>query len=133
MDKQQAYNAFWNSFGVFAFEENSVPTDDIIETLIQSGPIKSKFPYITYQVITDDLDRPVYPMATIWDKNTSWEKADKLSNLIRQKIKQNLNIIQLDEGGMFITTGTPFAQHMSEEGDRTIRRILINLAVEFFT
>lgn len=133
MDKQQAYNAFWSRFGVFAFEENSVPTDDVIENLIKNGQIKSKYPYITYQVITDDLDRPVYPVASIWDKSTSWERADKLSNLIKRDIQQNTSIIQLDEGGMFITTGTPFAQHMSEEGDRTIRRILINLAIEFFT
>lgn len=132
MNKQQAYNAFWSQFGVFAFEENAVPTDDVINQLIATGPVKSKFPYITYQVITDDLNQPIYPIATIWDKNSSWKRSDELSNSILQTIK-NTNIIQLDEGGMFITTGTPFAQHMSEEGDRTIRRILINLSVEFFT
>jgi len=132
MNKQQAYNEFWSRFGVFAFEENSVPTDDVIEQLIKSGPIKNKFPYITYQVIIDDLDHSVFPISQIWDKNTSWERADLLSNQISEYI-QNTKTIRLDNGRMFITKGTPFAQHMSEQGDSTIKRIVLNLGVEFFT
>jgi hypothetical protein len=132
MNKQQAYNSFWNSFGVLAFEENSVPTDEVFEQMIESGAIQSKFPYITYQVIVDDLGNPVYPTASIWDKNTSWERADLLANRISKYIN-NMGIISLDDGGMFITKGTPFSQHMGEDGDTTIRRIVLNLGIEFFT
>lgn len=132
MNKQQAYNTFWKGFGCLAFEENSVPDDTVIQELIKGGAAASKYPYITYQVLTDDLDHPVYPTASIYDRSTSWEKADTLANRISARIKQ-MGTIKLDEGRMFITTGSPFSQHMDEEGDRAIRRIVLNLGIEFFT
>lgn len=132
MNKQQAYNAFWSGFGVLAFEENSMPSDDVIAAMIKSGVITSKYPYITYQVITDDLDHPVFPTASIYDRSTSWERADLLSNTISAYIKQ-MNTIKLDNGRMFITKGSPFAQHQQEMDDPNIRRIILNLGIEFFT
>ena len=131
MNKQQAYSAFWKGFGVLAFEENSVPTDDVIEEMIKGTNLK-KFPYITYQVITGDLGDHVYPTASIYDRSSSWEKSDLLSNMISERI-QKMNTIKLDNGRMFITKGTPFSQHMDEEGDKSIRRIVLNLGIEFFT
>lgn len=132
MNKQQAYNAFWGGFGVLAFEENSMPDDKIIDELIKSGVAASKYPYITYQVLVDDLGHSVFPTASIYDRSTSWEKADTLSNAISSRI-QTMNTIQLDNGRMFITKGSPFAQHMSEDGDLSIKRIILNLGVEFLT
>lgn len=132
MNKQQAYNAFWSDFGVLAFEENSVPDDDTIQRMIDAGLAKAKYPYITYQVLTDSLDYAVLPTASIWDKNISWERSDLLSNAIAKKIAE-MTPIKLDEGRMFIATGSPYSQHMDEEGDTSIRRIVLNLQVEFFT
>jgi len=132
MNKQQAYNQFWSGFGVLAFEENSVPDDTVIEDLIKGGAARAKFPYITYQVITDDLGHPIYPTASIYDRSTSWERADTLANLISAQIQQ-MDTIKLDKGRMFITKGNPFSQHMQEDGDKAIRRVVLNLAIEFFT
>lgn len=132
MNKQQAYNAFFSRFGVFAFEENTVPTDDVFAKLIASGNIKSKFPYITYQVLMDDLDHAVFPTASIWDKGSSWERADLLANAISEYV-QNTTTIKLDTGRMFITKGSPFAQHQEDAADTDIRRVLLNFGVEFFT
>lgn len=132
MNKQQALNAFWSGFGVLAFEENSVPDDEAIQALIDAGEAPAKFPYITYQVITDELGHPVFPTASIYDRSSSWEKADTLANTIGARIK-SMNTIRLDNGRMFITKGNPFSQHMDEEGDRAIRRIILNLGIEFFT
>ena len=132
MNKQQAYSAFWSGFGILAFEENSMPSDDVINAMIKAGAIASKYPYITYQVLIDDLDHPVFPTASIYDKSSSWERADVLSNLISNRI-QTMDTIKLDNGRMFITKGTPFSQHMREEGDSSIRRIVLNLGIEFFT
>lgn len=132
MNKQQAYNQFWNGFGVLAFEENSVPDDEVIERLIEEGIADAKYPYITYQVLTDDLDGVVYPTASIYDKTTSWERSDLLANLISERV-QKMGTIALDNGRMFITKGSPFSQHVFESGDVSIKRILLNLGVEFFT
>ena len=132
MNKQQAYNAFWGGFGVLAFEENSMPDDTVINALIKSGAAQSKYPYITYQVLIDDLNNVVNPTASIYDKSTSWERADTLANAISGRI-QAMNTIALDNGRMFITKGSPFAQHMGDEGDNTIKRVVLNLSIEFLT
>ena len=132
MNKQQAYNSFWNSFGVLAFEENSVPTEDVIETMIKAGVATARWPMITYQVLIDDINEPIFPTASIYDRSTSWERADTLANAISASI-QTMGTIKLDEGRMFITKGSPFANHMSEEADRDIRRIVLNLGIEFLT
>ncbi len=132
MNKQQAYNSFWSGFGVLAFEENTVPDEEVIQELIEGGAAESRYPYITYQVLTDDLGHPIYPTASIYDRSTSWQKADTLANTIAARIQQ-MKTIKLDDGRMFITRGSPFSQHMDEEGDKAIRRVVLNLAVEFFT
>lgn len=131
MNKQQAYKAFWSEFGVLAFEENSVPTQDVLESLAKTLNLPSDR-YIAYQVLTDDLDHPVFPTASIYHRSTSWETLDTLSNLISARIK-SMNTIKLDNGRMFITKGTPFSQHQEESGDSNIRRIILNLGIEFFT
>ena len=131
MNKQQAYNSFWNSFGVLAFEENSAPAISDIKEIAKSMSLPDDI-YITYQVLIDDLNNAVYPTASIYSRSSSWEKADLLANTISERI-QTMNTIRLDEGRMFITKGSPFAQHQLEEGDYTIRRIILNLGVEFFT
>ena len=132
MNKQQAYNAFWGGFGALAIEENAVPDDEVINSLIAAGAAKAKFPMITYQVLTDDLGYPVYPTASIYDRSSSWERADTLANLISSRITA-MNTIKLDNGRMFITKGAPFSQHTDEEGDIAIKRIILNIGVEFFT
>lgn len=131
MNKQQAYNAFWNSFNVLAFEENTMPTQDVFEALAKAAS-KPTDTYITYQVIVDDMGNSIFPTASIWCRSSSWEKADTLANTISEFI-QGMGTIRLDNGRMFITKGRPFAQHMNEEADLSIRRVILNLGVEFFT
>lgn len=131
MNKQQAYNAFWRQFGVFAFEENSVPDDETIQALIDSGVAPSKYPYITYQVMTGDLDSVLTPSASIWDRSNSTEKIDLLANQIAEAIAR-MTPIKVDEGRMFITVGSPFSQHM-EDSDSAIKRNVLTLNVEFLS
>lgn len=132
MNKQQALNAFWSDFGVLAFEENSVPDDKAIQSLIDAGVAPSKFPYITYQVMTGELDDVIVATASIWDRSTSWETADLLANTISRRIN-DMSIVRFDGGGLFVSKGTPYSQHMSEEGDSAIRRVILNVGLQFFT
>ena len=125
MNKEQAYSEFWSGFGVLAFEENSMPDDETIQS-------QAKYPYIAYQVIVDDLGHPIFPTASIYDRSTSWKRADELANVISERI-QKMNTIKLDNGRMFITKGSPFMQHQMESEDMNIRRVILNLGIEFFT
>ena len=130
MNKQQAYNAFWNDFGVLAFEENAVPDDETIQSLVDAGYAVSKYPYITYQVLTSDIDNILVPTASIWDRSTSWQTVDELANEIAEKIAC-MTPIKIDNGRMHITLGTPFTQHQREEADSAIKRNVLTLNVEF--
>lgn len=132
MNKEQAYSEFWSGFGVLAWEENSMPDDKTIQSLIDAGVAEAKYPYIAYQVIIDDLGHPVYPTASIYDRSTSWKRVDELANDISEAI-QTMNTIKLDNGRMFITKGSPFMQHQLESEDMNIRRVILNLGIEFFT
>lgn len=118
MNKAQALNSFWNSFGVPAYDSATVPEE-----------IESDL-YITYDVATDRLDSPVMLTASIWHKNTmSWEQISQKAEQISDALIQ-VKTIPLDIGFLYITRGTPFAQRMSDE-DAETRRIYINLMAEY--
>lgn len=129
MDKQQALQNFWESFGIPAYEETSVPDEETLKELSPTGEV---YPYITYQKIIGSLGEPCYPTASVWTRSDSWAEADRILNSIYDALKRGGQIFKIDEGRMWVVRGTPFAQAMSDT-DQTIRRYFINLAVEFFT
>lgn len=120
MDKSQAINNFWQRFGLPAYDENTVPDD-------------AALPRITYNVETDSLDNVVSLNASLWYRSKSWEeiskKADEIGEYITKMIPPT---IQIDNGRLYITKGSPFAQRM-EDPDDSIRRIYLNIQAEFLT
>lgn len=120
MNKSQALYSFWSSFGFPAYDENSVPDD-------------AKLPYITYSDATDSLGSVVPLSASIWDKNTSWErislKADEIAKAIGETGYYKMKI---DTGYVWMVKGTPFAQRMSDP-EKDIKRIYLNVQAEFLT
>jgi hypothetical protein len=121
MDKSQALDEFWNSFEWKAYDEGTVPDD-------------AEMPRITYNVVLDSLGNSVMMNASLWDRSTSWtqitQKADEISQAIETMYPP---AIALDDGRMYITKGSPFAQRMQEPSDDMIRRIYLNIDVEYFT
>ncbi len=61
MTKGQAIQKFWESFGLTAYDETSVPDD-------------APFPYITYSVKTDSLDNVVMVNVSLWYRSYSWKE-----------------------------------------------------------
>lgn len=119
MNKAQALTSFWSSFGLPAYDENSVPQD-------------AKMPYITFSVGTASLDEDVSLTASLWWYSNSWQaislKADEISSTIGIGGK----VIKLDHGYMWIKRGTPFSNRM-EDINLGVRRIVININTEFLT
>lgn len=118
MNKAQALHSFWNSFGIPAYEVTTVNEERV-------GDL-----YITYEVVTDSLDRAVPMSASIWERNsTSWDavsvKAEEISDALVQ-----VKSIPLDTGFLYITRGQPFAQRVADEDD-SVRRIYINIMAEY--
>ena len=120
MTKAAAIYQFWNSFGVTAYEENTVPTD-------------ADFPYITYQLVTDSFDREIPLTASIWYRSESWTGINAKTEEISQKISRGGKIISCDGGAIWLKRGQPFSQNMRDESDDLIKRKYLNIAAEFIT
>ena len=117
MNKWQALHSFWNSFGIPAYDSSTVPDNP--------GTF-----YITYNAVTDSLDRALPMSADIWKRDTtSWSDISQKAEQISDDLK-TVKAIPLDIGYLYITRGQPFAQRMQEEND-TVRRIYINIMAEY--
>lgn len=119
MTKEQAYHAFWSSFGWKAYDENTVPDD-------------APLPRITYNFAVAEFGEAVALSASVWDRSTSWSLVTKKAGDIYSRIGLGGTIIPFDGGYIWIKRGQPFFQRVSDEND-SIRRIYINVEVEYLT
>ena len=128
MTKEAVINEFWNSFGLKAFEENT-----LLDVDENGQEIKPEFPYITYQLVTDSFDREVAATANVWYRTTGWKAINAKTEEISAHIGRGGKIIKCDGGNVWIKQGQPFAQNMSDESDGLIRRKYINVVLNFNT
>lgn len=128
MTKAAAIYQFWNSFGIKAYEENTV-----IDADEEGNPVEPAFPYITYQLVTDSFDREVAATASLWYRGESWTAINAKSEEISAHIGLGGKIIKCDGGRIWIKRGQPFAQNMGDESDDLIKRKYINVVYEFMT
>lgn len=122
MDKWQALQSFWGSFGIPAYDETSVPT----------GESKPAYPYITYDAAVSNLGSPVALSGSLWYYGTSWAPASAKLEEIRSKLTRGGLMTAIDGGGLWLKQGSPFALRMPDPNDM-IRRIYINIEAEFIT
>ena len=120
MTKAAAIYQFWNSFGLTAYEENSVPDD-------------ATFPYITYQLVTDSFDSEIPLTASLWYRSESWTAINAKTEEISQEISRGEKILSCDGGAIWLKRGQPFAQHMGDEIDNLIKLEYLNITAEFMT
>lgn len=129
MDKLQAYDRFWQSFGIPAYDQYSVPDmvfDSNLNRMVENEP-----PYITYQAATDDFNHPVALTASIWYRDRSWAAITAKEKQISEYIGRGGVCIPYDEGGFWLVKGSPWAQRMDDPADDMIRRIVLQVNVEF--
>ena len=76
MTKAQALQQFWQSFGLPAYDENTVPQTAVM-------------PYITYSVQTDSLGGVLMLSGSVWYRSTTWkaieEKAAEIAKAVGEK------------------------------------------------
>lgn len=123
MDKVQALDSFWNSFGLTAFDESSAYDErmDLPDN------------YITYEVQTGNFGDPVALTASIWYRSTSWAEITQKADQIARYIGYGGKVIAVDDGYLWIKLGQPFAQRIAVDQDDSIRRIYLNVSVDFLT
>lgn len=128
MTKASAIHQFWNSFGIKAYEENVVYDTD------ENGKeVEPKFPYITYQLVTDSFDNDIQMAASVWYRSSSWVEANAKTEEISQTIGRGGKTLKCDKGRIWIKRGTPFAQNMGDDTDNSIKRKYLNITAEFLT
>lgn len=121
MDKAQAIHSFWSSFGLPAYDQDSVPSD-------------AQLPYITYDVSTGAIGDFVSLSGHLWYLSTSWEAISKKADEIARAVGEHGHkIMKVDGGYVMVAQGAPFAQRMSDQSDERMKRMYINVSAEFYT
>ena len=99
-----------------------------------SVPDNAPLPYLTYDFITSAWDGgEVGLTVNMWFRTTSEKEpnaaVDKLSKAI------GLGGVQLpcDDGVIWLKRGSPWAQSLTDETDKTIKRRYINVTAEYLT
>ena len=121
MDRWEALYSFWSSFGIPAYEENSVPEN-------------AAFPYITFEATVGDFENIIPLSASIWDRTTRGTafidtKADEIEQFIK-----NMDVCPVIKGGRYrVFTRGQFAQNMGDPDDKLIKRKLLSVKFEFMT
>lgn len=124
MDKWQAQDAFWNSFGIPAYDEHSFRT---------VGELSEKM-WITYNAEIGVVDQELTLNASIWHRSSSWAAISKKANEIAEAIKHG-RMYKVDGGLFWIKSpeGSPLAQRMDSDGDEETKRIYLSVNAEALT
>lgn len=120
MTKAAAIYQFWSSFGLTAYEENTVPED-------------ASYPYITYELVTDSFGNQVALSASIWMRDSSWKLINFITDCISREIGRGGKMLAYDGGALWLKRGTPFAQNMGDESDDLVKRKYLNITAEFIS
>lgn len=123
MTKTEALHKFYSSFGIPAFEQNSVP----------QGKDKPEFPYLTYDVVTSGFGDVTALTLNLWYRSYSWLGVEEKAEEISAALGRGGKIITCDDGAIWLRRGSPFAQSMGDPDDELIKRKYINIAAEYLT
>lgn len=118
MNKIQALHAFWSSFGLKAYDETSVPDN-------------AQLPYITYEVSSDEFGTTLAQTASLWYRDSSWASITEKEQQIANYLGRGGRMITYDGGAAFICKASPWAQRLADPSDEMIRRIVLNVQIEF--
>lgn len=122
MNKWQAQDQFWNSFGLPAYDENTVVYG-------------LEMPYLTYEAVSSNLGTVNTVTASLWYRSKSWKDIDAKADEIARSISEMPPAIKIDDGWCKVRMpeNLAFAQRLSEDADEDVRRIVINVEIEFLT
>ena len=120
MDKEQCIQQFWSSFEIPAYDERTVPAS-------------ASMPYITYELSTDTFGRFLQLSASLWYHSTGWAAITRKANEIGALIGAGGILRPYNGGALWIVRGSPFTQRMDDPNDSSIRRIVLQIYVEFMS
>lgn len=106
---------------------------DIPAYAATSVPDEAEFPYITYELATDDFwGGEVASAMDIWYRGDSEAEPNAKAREV-SKALVGCKCIPCDGGGIILKKGSPFCQSMGDTADDKIKRRHINVTAEFIT
>lgn len=127
MTKTGALYKFFSSFGLPAYEENSV------YAMAEQGNAPT-FPYLTYEVKTDAYgESDVFITFSLWYRSTSWNAINAKSDEIAAAIGRVGKFADYDNGSILIMRSSPWGQSMGDDSDDMIKRIVHNLKLRYYS
>lgn len=125
--KAAALNRFFSSFGLTAYEENSVYDMDEPPSM----------PYLTYSLSTGAFDPNQNGSSlsvNLWYRSESWVPINAKTEEISKAIGRGGTRLRCDGGYILVRRNdTSFAQSLGDSVDDRVKRKYINLNVEYFT
>ncbi len=119
-DRKEMLYDFWSSFGLPAYEENSVPED-------------ATYPRITYEASEGGFDAVLSLSASIWDRtNRGTAFIDAKADEIEEYIK-NMGCPKIKGGRFRAFTDGIYCQTMNDPEDRLLKRNVLTVYFEFMT
>lgn len=123
MTKYSVIQSFFESFGLEAFSEQSVPT---------SGAEKPDFPYLTYAFSAGSDQDIIQITASLWYRGESLVGINRKTEEISEAVG-TAKLLPCDGGAMIVRKGTPFAQPLGDPEDDMIKRKLLLFDISFMT
>ena len=127
MTKIEALYSFFSSFGIPAYEENSV------HAMAESGDVPS-FPYLTYELKTDSFgESDVFISFSLWYRSMSLIDIQAKSDEIAAAIGRIGKMIDFDNGSILIMRSQPWAQSQSDGVDDMVKRFVHSLKLRYYS
>ena len=127
MTKAAALQSFFSSFGIPAYEENSV------YAMAEQGSAPS-YPYLTYEVKLDYFGESDTVISfSLWYRSMSWTDINAKSEEISAAIGRVGKFADYDSGSVLIMRSQPWATHMGDDSDDMVKRIVHNLNLRYYS
>lgn len=121
MTPEAALYKFMNGFGIPAYMDSSVPEDAV-------------FPYITYNLVENDMfETEANLTVNVWYRTESEAAPNAKVREMFNRIGLGGVTVPCDGGMLWIKRGNPWAQSVAIEGeDEMVKRRYVNINVDFF-
>lgn len=120
MSKDKALQAWFTAFGMTAYPSTSVPDDTV-------------FPWLTYEYITGSFGDSDVPIAVnMW----FWTESESIPNQKAEEFRKYIlehDLVECDEGLIWVKTGVPWCQSLTDETSPTVKRRYCNVTLEYLT
>ena len=119
MKINEAWQRFFESFGMPAYRDTSVPDKDV------------SLPYLTYQFVRAEFNEKASITVKMWFYTESEAEPDEYADLLYQRLKNGGAKVLYDGGAVVFSPGSPFCIAQTGENDNNIKLRYFNITATY--